>query len=469
MAQARKEFKKSIYRILLDFIKCDNIISINEIIILDKLCGFYKITDVDKKAGYAMTLDEAISDLGDLSKGKQQILIKQLEEEAMADGECSRCESLFIAALEYIWGNEAQVLSVPIAKRIAIPKQIIFLDPTFNPRKNELDKEYEAISQIVELAGFEFVYIPKLASDYKSYDIENVKKLLNTLNPSLDDSTLTDNINSLCEMTSRSFYMQILNDKLQLGMNLKKKAVMLELFRNQVNGEEYANYLIYYIQPGKIKNQLTLLAARLNSRCGSYCVWVNRKGSKTADFSYQGFHKILLDLMTRKNPNQWKIKIYARAGKNMIADKSEKGCKHCIEIHRGKEVTPLMVNGREATLYFLLLCGSASSEGYIDFEYSPESSQRIQMQYSEAYKIFSNREGKAPDITLSSNFRPMKSNIMKAVENLGLTGYLNLFKPTKTEKSGYYIPIPAENIILVDSLGERPIKESAFFKKHFKM
>ena len=474
----RSKDKKSIYRVLSDFVKSDSNIAANEIELLETLCTHFKIEEQDKKESYAMTLAEATHNLADLPFASQEMLIQKLEESALIDGECSREESMLITSLEKIWSGKGEILSIPVNNRLLLPTQILYIDPSSAPKKNELDRKYDEIKKIVELAGYDLVYIPQIASDYKNFGSENLKRLLLFLNPALEPEVIINNIKSLSEMTSRTFYIQILQEKLQMGLVINRPAFMIGLPNNIVDGLDYANYLIYYADNQQIGKQLQSLIERLNSRVGSYSVVVNKRGSRNQDFPYKGFHKILLDIMTGEKSGQCEIKIYVRGGEDMLVDNSEKGKRHTVAICKDGATYPVLINGREATYYLLLLCASASSAGFVDFKYdftNPKALERVKEQYTALYRLLSNRDAydedgkqQIPNILISNTRRPIKTRVLKALNSCGVTGCGHLVKPKKKGLDGYYVAIPAENVKLVSRSGETPLTESEIFKKHFK-
>lgn len=468
MAKVRTGSRKSIYRVLADFIKADGNIAADEISLLEELCGYYSILDEDRRASYSMTLAEAAMELTDMPKTKRDQLIRKLEESSMIDGECCREESLMIAALETAWEGKGKIISVPLDNRLLLHSQMIYLDSKYNPQKNDLDRKFEEIKKIAELADYELIYMPQVAKEYKEYGVKNLEKMLKVLNPSLDDEKLTDNATSLSEMTSRSFFLQIMNDRLQMGLDLHddKPCIMISLPNNVISGKDYANYLLYYVSPNTIGKQIQSFIDVINSRMGSYSVIVNRRGSRSRDFPYKGFHKVLLDLMSCNAASRCEVKVYARGGNDPIPDKSPRGMKFSIEFIYKNKTYPVHINGRDAAYYLLLLCGSASKEGAVHFERSLKGREKVQKQYSEAYRLLSYREC-APDITLSENLRPVKSRVMDQLNKCGLKECLHLLKPTKKGANCYYIPVPPENVSIVTGHGEVLLKDSRLFKEFF--
>ena len=212
-----------------------------------------------------------------------------------------------------------------------------------------------------------------------------------------------------------------------------------------------------------IKKQLIEWVDGLNIQQNPYSILVNRHSDRTKDFLYGGFHKALLDVMAADRIESWEIKVYIRAGSSPVIDRSEQGEKYSIAISKGRKKYHVLINGREAAFYILLLCGSAGAERGINFEYDRDRSAKIQKMYIEAYHMVSNRESHFPDISVSSTFRPIKTKVMKALEACGVKEELHLFKPTKKGEATYYIPLAADNVKVVGVEGEIPLLNSTIY------
>lgn len=459
------ELKKSVCRILTDLIKADNVISVGEMTILENAAKAYGLTRENHIESYAITLADAAAYVAKQEPNVRERVVKMMVDCALKDGECCREEALLISSIEVENEGVGRVISIPLNNRPILSSQILFVDSTFNPRKNELDKNFEEISRIVEMAGFELIYIPKVARDFKEMKkSEDLKHLLTIVNPTLSESALVSKVMSLQDMDSRYFYLQVLNGRLQMGLHISRPSWLIRLPNSVVSGKGYANYLCYDVDMDDIKGQLQSFVNGLNRRQHPYTVLVNLHTDRTQDFLYGGFHKALLDVMAADKVEPWEVRVYVRAGSNPVPDESEPGKKFTVEICKGKTSYPVLINGREAAFYLLLLCGSAAADSRgIDFEYEPERNKMIQAQYVEAYHMVSNRDEKFPDITVSSTFRPIKTRVMKSLEECGVKGELHLFKPAKTGRNTYYIPIDPSHVKIISQEGATPLTDSAIY------
>ena len=459
------ELKKSVCRILTDLVKSDSVISVDEMDVLDEAAKAYELTKEIQIESYTMSLADAAVFVAKQKPQVRDRIVKWMESSALKDGECCREEALLISSIEIENAGKGQILSMPLDNRPILSSQILFVDSTYNPRKNDLDRNYEEISRIVEMAGFELIYVPKVAMDFKVMKKgEDLKRLLSIVNPTLSESALVSKVMSLQDMDSRYFYLQVLNGKLQMAITIQRPSWLIRLPNNVVGGKGYANYLCFDVDMDDIKGQLISFIGELNKRQNPYTVLVNRHSDRSKDFLYGGFHKALLDVMASDKVEPWEVRVYVRAGANPVADKSEPGKKFSVAICKGSTAYPVLINGREAAFYLLLLCGSASSQRGIDFEYDRERSKIVQAQFIEAYHLVSNRDEHFPDITLSSTFRPIKTKVMKRLEECGIKGELHLFKPTKTGKNTYYIPVNPDNVKIISQEGSTPILDSTIYQ-----
>ncbi len=464
---ASMTFKSGIFRILADLVKTDSIISVDEIDMLEEAARSFGLTDDDRMNSYSLSLADAATSVAMQKPKLREKVIRMMDACSMKDGECSREEALLINAMETVNSGKGRILSIPMDDHPLLSSQILYVDATPNPGKNDLDRHYEELDRIVEMAGFELIYIPRLATEFKVLkSTETLKRLLSILNPALNDRVLAEKAISLQSMDSRYFYLQVLNGKLRMGLDIQHPSWLVRLPDSIVSGRYYANYLCYLVDMDNIRGQLQGFIGDVNRRQHSYAVVVNRHNDRSKGFPYGGFQKALLDVMASGRDEPWEVRVYVRAGGHPAPDLSGPGRKFSVEISKDGVSYPVLINGREAAFYLLLLCGSACPQHGVDFL----RHRQVQAQFTEAYRMVSNRDDHIPDITLSSTFRPIKAKVIKALETCGIAGDLHLFKPTMARKNTYYVPISSDNVRVIDKEGSVPLADSAIFCaicKHF--
>lgn len=482
-AMASKELQENvtftsaaIFRVLSDLIKSDNIISASEMDKLDDFSKSLKISEQDKIASSSITLSSASSFIASMPQKSRDMVLKIMREMAMEDGECCRAEALLIRAMDIVISGNGHIVSMEFKNRPILSTQIVYVDSTYNPGRNELDRDFENLSRIAEMGGFELIYIPRVAREFKEFkSAGDLKRLLCIVNPALSDSDASNKVSSIQEMDSRYFYLYVLNDKLEMDLHVDsgKPVWMLRLPNSVVKGTGYANFLLMSVDTKDIHGQLEGFIDSLNRLLAPYSVTVNRRSDKARDFIYGGFHKALLDVMASKKVENPELRIYVKGEAIPSNGRKDGEKRYSVELKRGDNVYPIYMNGREAALYLLLLLGSASDKGGVSFEFKePGAKANLQAQYEAAYKVVSVRE-KAPDITKSNIFLTIKTNVTKALEALENSfdpekkkAGLFIIKPTKRDKKTYYIPLGPEEVKIIGAKGEVDLKSSDVYKDY---
>jgi len=470
---ANREFKKCVFRVLTDLIKSDNVISASEMDALQDICNSMGIDDEIKAESCGCTLASAASYIASMTEKNREQVVRMMEDCSLKDGECCRAEALLISAIDIVNAGKGFVSSMEFNNRPILSTQILYVDSTYNPRKNELDRDFDNLNRIVGMSGFELIYIPRIASEFKEFkSTEDLRRLLSLVNPALSDSDVSNKVSSIQDMDSRYFYLHVLNDKLDMKLHIDSPVWMVRLPNSVVNGIGYANFLCIHVDLEDICGQLVRFTDSLNRRQAPYAVTVNTRSDKAKDFLYGGFHKALLDVMAMKKTEKTELWVYVRGGNAPSLEGRNSEKKYTVAFVKGENVHPIYINGREAAFYLLLLLGSAGPRGGVDFEYRSKAATQVLLeQFEEAYRLVSDREN-APDITVSSNFRPIKTNVIKALEALDeeftvakQKAALFLLKPSKKEKKTFYIPFASENVKIISAGGPVSLTESIIFTR----
>lgn len=466
----------AVFRVLSDLIKSDNIISASEMGKLDDFSKSLKISEQDKIASCSITLSSASSFIASMPQKSRDMVLKIMRELAMEDGECCRAEALLIRAMDIVISGNGHIVSMEFNNRPILSTQIVYVDSTYNPGRNEMDRDFENLSRIAEMGGFELIYIPRVAREFKEFKhADDLKRLLCIVNPALSDSDASNKVSSILNMDSRFFYLHVLNGKLEMNLHVYsgKPVWMLRLPNSVVKGTGYANFLLMNVDAKDIHGQLEGFVDSLNKLQAPYSVTVNRRSDKARDFIYGGFHKALLDVMASKKVEETELRIYVKGEAAPSNDRKDGEKRYSVELKRGDNVYPIYMNGREAALYLLLLLGSVSEKGGVCFEFKePGAKAILQAQYEAAYKVVSVRE-KAPDITKSNIFLTIKTNVTKALEALEKSfdpekkkAGLFIIKPTKRDKKTYYIPLGPEEVKIIGAKGKVDLKSSDVYKDY---
>lgn len=474
---AKEELRKSVYRIFSDLVKQDNLITVDEIEYLDKVCRAYGISDADKVGGHMMTLANAVSTLQGEDMAVKTDMMRKMEECAMKDNECCRNEALLLTAFKYccLTGRERRsyVCSFPAANTAINESQLIYLE-------NEEDsdwvtslmsdgEQYSDICAICRLGGFDFIYIPKVAEHFRDFkDKEIVKEIISLVSPTLRKSEINAVIQVICGMSTTYFYRQVLRDKLQLPIWIDRPIWMFKIGNSIVGGLDYANFLCVEVADS-VKAQLRTLMNEITSRQNSYHFVINKLGIKEKCFEYEGFYRALLDMMVIKKVAAPDLIIHTVGNELKTAD--------------GKKVVlsgtdsdgnrfPIIMERREAAFYVLLLCACAKGGRGIEmaFAHNGKDGQILKNhavrkpQYEAVYGELSNWAS-IPDITSAKILRPVRSYIAKSIKQTPELSPQALYLPI--ERNGYLtLSLETDHIKVVENGKEKSFLESDLFQTY---
>lgn len=471
--------KSSLYRIITDLIKADNIIAIDELDFLDKFCKKYRISEKDKLNGYQTTLADAFSLLSTLSSGEKERLLEEMKISTASDGdECSFTESLFIQATLFAFNDKtAFVVSMPAASLPLQSAQIVYLENADRGAANAVlgkDEPFEDIDNIARIGGFELIYIPRIAkhySDYRNtYDLERVFSLVS---PTRSKEQVDATIRALQHMTTRYFYLNVLKDKLQMPLDIHKPVWMVRIINDVVDGNDFANFLCFGVKKD-VKKQIRDFVSEVNSRMHEYPVMANDRRDTDKDFLYSGFYKSILDVMSIKKVDRWELRIRTYGDGTEPFKDPETGKKTVMSIFKDGREFPLFVSGRDAAFYTLLICASASAEGAVDFS-SWEAGNRIERRYEYLYQRLSRRSidgatehQKCPDVTAQETRIPMKCRLINAIKNSKLTEQ-SMYMPQDKEKGVMYVPVEPDKVTVISTTGAVKLLDSPLYKDYLKI
>ena len=474
---AKEELRKSIYRIFSDLVKQDNLITIDEVEFLDKVCKQYGITDDDKVKGYIMTLADAISTVQGQSEDIKNDIMKQMKVCALKDNECGRDEALLLAAVDYCfwdkYNRKAYVRSFPAVNNYINESQLIYLE---NESISDLvastmsdDDQYSDFCDICRFAGFEYIFIPKIVEHFKKFkDAAILREMVSLISPSLRKNEINSIIQVICGMSTTYFYRKVLRDKLQLPIRIDKPIWMFKIGNSVVRGEDYVNFLCVEVAESA-KRQLRELVNTIVSLQSSIHLVINKVGHEDNAFCYDGFHRTLLDMMAIKKVSAPDLIIHTVGNESVLPD----GKKITLSgIDSDGNKFPILMDRRETALYVLLLCACAKGGRGVElkFSYNAKGEQvlqnqtKIKKQYESIYNELSNWAS-IPDITSMKILRPARSYIGKSIKNTSELSPQALYLPI--ERNGYLVlSIEQDHIKVVENGKEKKLLDSELYQSY---
>ena len=394
----RQTERASIIRILSDLIKADAIIDTREIEFLDCIKNKYSIKKEDEILGASYTLSDALSVLIDSSDTLKQELVEDLVNASLSDNFCAREEALLLIAIRMCLastGQSAKIISMNTSNIFIVPTQILYVESEFDNDINwEINESYREIKNEMRLAGFDFVYIPKIANHYRSITTSELLRITEFLYPKASPERLQTVTKQLQNLSTSEFCKDQLSGKLGVKeFSTIAPSLMIKIGDSYVNDKRIANFLIVELD----KNVLKTVRNIVDSFSQYYhTLNLNRLKQEKGRFIYTGFYKQIFDLyMLRK-------------GSFPEAD---------VQIEK--------LHRREKALYALFLLESAS--GGINFV-KPETPRQfakykkrmdaVQAKYRLIYKKFGGEPENAPDISVSEIRLPMIALIKKQLKPL---------------------------------------------------
>lgn len=410
----RRSERIAIARILVDFIKADKVIDTAEMEQYMKLKDHYGITRDDEVAAIKVPLADAVNTISYSDKGLKMDFLGDSHDMTLSDGFCDRSEALLLLSVQRklsAEGNEVEILSVPKSLFNITASSVLYVESRNEPELNEIIvKNFRLISKECQLAGFQFIYIPKVIEHYKNTDRALTNQIISFLNPSFSEEGVNTVIDGLFSMTTAGFCRDILCNKLGISsLRSTSPSLLIKVGESYVEDIIFANYLKVEVD----RNVVTQLQAILDdylAMISTDVIPVLTAEEKKGKFLYHGFYKQLLDIfMLRKNVRS-RVLINCYKEEILFLDIDRK----LEKLHR-----------REKALYVLLLI--MSNEGGLNFNL-PTSAKHmeryntmmsiIQERYQKIYGLFGGEKDKAPDLMQAEIRRPIISCLKKSLSNV---------------------------------------------------
>lgn len=469
----KNELRRSIFRMMSDLIKSDDIITTTELDALDGATKAFSIKPEDKEAGHAMTMEDAVRIISAEDTATKRKIRDAMLSIAVNDNECCRAEAMLLMLMDYICeGEDACVKSFPMRNRSLLSTQIIYLDNRVSSSgAHELEQDFAECSQLVRLAGLELIYIPAIAKHFNEHTNQSdLRRLLALISPSSSSEDIDNTLSAIKGMSTKFFYDNVIRGKLAMELDLSDPVWLIRLPDSNVAGNGYINFLSLKVR-GAVRSQLSGIINRLNSRQGSYSVMVNTGWGNENSFLYGGFYKAMLDLMSVRKIDKWDIHIRlygdgAEPFRCIAPDGSVK--KYTMTLKRGAEELPVPLAGRDIAFYLLICCASAESkEAGIDF-HDDSIEALTQVRYAQLFHSVSRRSEEP--LVWDPAFRvPMRSRVASALNNSAVaevSSLQSLYVPKDMKRGLLRVDIEPERIIIDSVTGSVPLKESSIYRMY---
>lgn len=456
--------KIAIARIFADLIKADRIVDTGEMECWRNICHKYAIDrDIRIEAKDISFADALYIICNSDVQGLKEDLLGDCRSMTISDGFCAHSEALLMIALITILGSEqpfrGEVISIPKASFNIDNATALYIENEFDPETNEaIRTHYRSIFKEFQLAGFHFVYIPKIIDHYRNTDSTLFKDILSFLAPAISETGLENTYKSLMKMTTGIFCKDLLCNKCGITeLRNTIPSLLIKIGNNFVGEDQYANYLKIVVDEDITLTMQTFVDC-FSEMLSCDVFVVNTSEERDNQFHFHGFYKQLLDIFLVRRNIRSTIHLNPYKEEIIFPDIDSKA----MGLHR-----------RERALYALLLCQGADG---INFS-APKSAEslerhnrrmkRIQQRYSAIYEMFGGEKGAAPNLSIPEIRRPIFSCLKRSIKNLQTLYNPDDYNITKSEKGVYSVNVEPELVWVyqLDSEEPIPLRKSEMYLK----
>ena len=456
--------KIAVARIFADLIKADRIVDTGEMECWRNICHKYAIDRDARIKAREVSFSDALNIICNSGvQGLKEDLLGDCRAMTVSDGFCAHSEALLMIALTSMLESEqpfrAEVISIPRANFNIDIATALYIENEFDPETNEIIRmQYRSIFKEFQLAGFHFVYIPKIIDHYRNTDSTLFKDILSFLAPSMSEAGLDNTYRSLMKMTTGVFCKDLLCNKCGISEIRNTMPSLLIKIGNSFVGEaQYANYLKIEIVEDIMMAVQTFVDG-FSEMLSSDVFVVNTSEERGNQFHFHGFYKQLLDIFLVRRNIRSTILLNPYREEIIFPDIDSKA----TGLHR-----------RERALYALLLC--QGSDG-INFS-APKSvdalhrynrkMKRIQQRYSTIYAMFGGDKETAPDLSVPEIRRPILSCLKRSIKNLQALYNPEDYNIIKSDDGSFSVNVEPELVYVcqLDRDEPIPLHESEMYRK----
>lgn len=456
----------AIARIFYDLIMADRIVDTGEMEYWDKVCEKYQFTSEIRVAASSVSFSEALKTICSSRTPKIKAdLLSSCREMTVSDGFCAHSEALIIIALIIMLDEDSgffgEVYSIPRANFNVDVSTALYIENFYDSETNEaIQENYRAIFREFQLAGFHFVYIPRIIDHYRETAPPLLKSILSFLSPSTSNEGLSNIYRSLMEMNTARFCQDILCNKCGITeLRQTVPSLLIKIGTSFVGDEAYANYLRIEVD-NEILHTVQNLMDRFCDMLSSDMFVVHTSEERDNQFHFHGFYKQLLNIFLIKKNIRSKVLINPYQSKISFPD-----------IDASADMSR-----RDRAFYALLLCYGEDGINFSrprnknDIAAYNKRSEHIQKQYALIYEMFGGNGEDTPDLFASRSV--FRTNINNAVSSLA-----GLYNPddycVSSTRTNYTVHLEQTKVFVMERnegiMEEVDLKNSNLYKRIFKI
>lgn len=463
-----KGHKVAIARIFADLIKADRIVDTGEMECWRNICQKYAIDRDARIEAREVSFADALNVICNSGvQGLKEDLLGDCRAMTVSDGFCAHSEALLMIALITLLDSnqpfKGEVISIPRTSFNIDIATALYIENEFDPETNQaVQKHYRSIFKEFQLAGFHFVYIPKIIDHYQNTNPMLFKDILSFLAPSMSEDGLDNTYKSLMKMTTGVFCKDLLCNKCGITeLRNTMPSLLIKIGNSYVGEDQYANYLKIDVDEDIVLTVQTFVD-RFTDMLSADMYVVNTSEERDNQFHFHGFYKQLLDIFLVRRNIRSSIQLNPYKEEILFPDIDSKA----LGLHR-----------RERALYALLLCQGKDGINFSlpksadTFERYNRRMKRLQQRYSAIYEMFGGGREGAPDLSIPEIRRPILSCLKRSLKNLQGLYNPEDYNVTKDPDGSFSVNVEPELVYVnqLDSNDPVPLLESELYRKWSKI
>jgi len=441
--------KVALARVMMDLIEADFVVDEGEMACFEQTISAtqFGISTAMLVRAKQTDMATAVASLKKLDETGRRVVVDTLRRLSLSDGDCAAQEAVQLVAMEMALGTDSTICSVPLSEVRIADRSVIYVESADDTQTGSLvAQNADTLRSTFGKAGFNFVFIPGVASDFRRLDSKYLKKVIRYMIPAVSSQRLEQLSHALREMSTARFCRDQLVGKLGIPLIGVKPSLLIKINESDVvsafcqDATERTRYANFLIVP--LRHDMAAQAERLASR---YLDMVSRpvvveRVSPDRKFLYDGFHRSLFDLIAFGREQQ---------DCRLVFDLSRQGETVYFEpLNRRAEHIPVPLNPSETALFFLIARKSVDGFGleWRDLDLIPAAERtRLLDEYNAVYsRVGKGRTAKSYKDRTRTNHIRNRVTALRGIANKAL------FVPENVRidgKSYYRIRATAQDVV----------------------
>lgn len=317
----RHHQKIAIARLISDLIKSDDVICREEITLYNQIVSSFDISQDELYEAQFIPQAEAVAYIKKMTPSEQKKIYSILQKAAYSDNSCVAREALLLLTLSLMLNdNEGKyhLLSSLMKGWQNIEKYVMYIESDYMPAINEeIQQQYETISNLLHLWKFEFIYFPKIAQSLCEMDRDYLCDIIRYMNPRISADMLNTLYDRLTKFTTESFTRDYLgNSSHQNHFYDIEPSLLINVGTSHVPASTPALQDTYFInfltirlddEPNCVLNEVRRFLDQYETFITEPEYHRPKRGKPL--FHYHGFYKQLFDFLARHHTNGEENKI----------------------------------------------------------------------------------------------------------------------------------------------------------------